>query len=128
MRGDMVSELRLAAVYANQVPRAIVRMDDRLSIFYAMRSTHNTFAIDLLHLRRVFQDDHFLLCRLRKIFRAHSIIRVKNVPPTGRSRFPPTKCRSDVESERKLPCQQIMLCKQILICEQILLCQCSEPV
>ena len=50
MRGDMVSELRLAALYANQVARAIVRMDYRLSnfFFYAMRSTHNTFAIDVL--------------------------------------------------------------------------------
>ena len=47
MRGDMVSELRLAALYANQVVHAIVRMDDRLSNFFnAMRSTHNTFAID----------------------------------------------------------------------------------
>ena len=53
MRGDMVSELRLAALYANQVARAIVRMDDRLSIFFcnAMRSTHNTFAIDVLGTR-----------------------------------------------------------------------------
>ena len=33
MRGDMVSELRLAALYANQVARAIVRMDDRQSNF-----------------------------------------------------------------------------------------------
>ena len=33
MRGYMVSELRLAAQYANQVARAIVRMDDRLSNF-----------------------------------------------------------------------------------------------
>ena len=50
MRGDMVSELRLAALYANQVARAIVRMDDRLSKkkFNAMRSTYNTFAIDVL--------------------------------------------------------------------------------
>ena len=36
MRGDMVSELRLAALYANQVARAIVRMDDRLSNFFLM--------------------------------------------------------------------------------------------
>ena len=53
MRGDMVSELRLAALYANQVARAPVRMDDRLSSFFclffnAMRSTHNTFVIDVL--------------------------------------------------------------------------------
>ena len=42
-----MSELRLVALYANQVARAIVWMDDRLSIFFnAMRSTHNTFAID----------------------------------------------------------------------------------
>ena len=34
MRGDMVSELRLAALYANQVARAIVWMDDRLSIYF----------------------------------------------------------------------------------------------
>ena len=47
MRSDMVSELRLAALYANQVARAIVRMDDRLSNFFnAMQSTNNTFAID----------------------------------------------------------------------------------
>ena len=48
MRGDIVSELRLAALYANQVAHAIVLMDDRLSncFFNAMRSTHNTFAID----------------------------------------------------------------------------------
>ena len=47
MRGDMVSELRLAALYANLVARAIVEMDDRLSKnFNAMRSTYNTFAID----------------------------------------------------------------------------------
>ena len=49
MRGDMVSELRLAALYVNQVTHAIVRMDDRQSIyiyfFNTMRSTHNTFAI-----------------------------------------------------------------------------------
>ena len=50
MRGDMVSELRLAALYANQVARAIVPMDDRQSKkkSNAMRSTHNTFAIDVL--------------------------------------------------------------------------------
>ena len=49
MRSDMVSELRLATLYANQVARAIVRMDDRPSNFFfnAMQSTHNTFAIDL---------------------------------------------------------------------------------
>ena len=49
MRGNMVSELRLAALYANQVARAIVWMDDRLSKkkFNAMWSTHNTFAIDV---------------------------------------------------------------------------------
>ena len=49
MCGDMVSELRPAALYANQVERAIVRMDDRLSnyFFNVMRSTHNTFAIDV---------------------------------------------------------------------------------
>ena len=47
MCGDMVSELRLAALYANQVARAIVWMDDRQSNFFnAMRSTHNTFVID----------------------------------------------------------------------------------
>ena len=49
MRGDMVSELGLAALYANQVARAIVRMDDKVSkkkFFYAIRSTYNTFAID----------------------------------------------------------------------------------
>ena len=48
MRGDVVSELRLAAMYGNQVARAIVQMDDRLSNFFfnAMQSTHNTFAID----------------------------------------------------------------------------------
>ena len=47
MRGDMVSELRPAAPYVNQVARAIMRMDDRLSIFFnAMRFTHNTFAVD----------------------------------------------------------------------------------
>ena len=47
MHGDMVSELRQAALYANQVASAIVWMDDRLSNFFnAMRSTHNTFAID----------------------------------------------------------------------------------
>ena len=40
MRGDIVSELRLAALYANQVARAIVWMDDRQSNF--------TFAIDVL--------------------------------------------------------------------------------
>ena len=50
MCGDMVSELRLAAVYANQVARAIVQMDDRLSniFFNGMRSTHYPFAIDVL--------------------------------------------------------------------------------
>ena len=49
MRGNIVSELRLAALYANQVAHAIVRMDDRLSNFFnAMRSTHNTFVIDVL--------------------------------------------------------------------------------
>ena len=49
MHGDMVSELRLAALYANEVARAIVRMGDRLSNFFtAMRSTHNTFVIDVL--------------------------------------------------------------------------------
>ena len=49
MCGDMVSELSPAAVYTNQVARAIVWMDDRLSNFFnAMRSTHNTFAIDWL--------------------------------------------------------------------------------
>ena len=31
MRGDMVSELRLAALYANLVARAIVWVEDRLS-------------------------------------------------------------------------------------------------
>ena len=47
MCGDKVSELRLAALYTNHVARAIVRMDDRLSNFInAMRSNHNTFAID----------------------------------------------------------------------------------
>ena len=48
MRGEMVSELRLAALFANQVARAIVQMDDMLSKkkFNAMRSTHNTFAIN----------------------------------------------------------------------------------
>ena len=49
MHGDIVSELGVAALYANQVAHAIVRMDGRLSIFFffnAMRSTHNTFAID----------------------------------------------------------------------------------
>ena len=47
-----MSELRLAAPYANQVACAIVRMDDRLStsfFFNATRSTHNTFAIDRLN-------------------------------------------------------------------------------
>ena len=50
MRGDMVSELGLAALYANQVARPIVRMDGRLSFFFfnATRSTHNTFVIDVL--------------------------------------------------------------------------------
>ena len=49
MRRDLVSELRLAALYANQVARAIVRMDDKPSFFFnTMRSTHNTFAIDVL--------------------------------------------------------------------------------
>ena len=50
MRGDMVSELRLTALYANQVARAIVRVDGRLSkiFFNAMQSIHNTFAIDVL--------------------------------------------------------------------------------
>ena len=50
MHSDMVSELRLAAVYTNQVARAVVRMDDRLSNFFfnAMRSTHNIFAINVL--------------------------------------------------------------------------------
>ena len=50
MRGDMCQNSRLVALYANQVARAIVRMDERLSIFFfffcnATRSTHNTFAI-----------------------------------------------------------------------------------
>ena len=66
MRGDMVSELRLAALYANQVARAIVRMndrraivrmDDRLSFFFnATRSNHNTFAIQYLCDRPVDHD------------------------------------------------------------------------
>ena len=30
----MVSEIRLASQYANQVARAIVRLDDRLSIYF----------------------------------------------------------------------------------------------
>ena len=47
MRGNMVPELRLAVLYANQVARAIMWMDDRQSNFInAMRSTHNTFAIE----------------------------------------------------------------------------------
>ena len=80
MRGDMVSELRLAALRANQVARAIVWMDDRLSNFFfnAMQSTHNTFAIDLsiaidvlstpgldpygiLHRRHSQWPDHFVV-------------------------------------------------------------------
>ena len=52
MRGDMVSELGLAAMYANQVARAIVQIDDRLSKkINAMRSTHNTFAINRKYTR-----------------------------------------------------------------------------
>ena len=49
MRSDMVSVLGLATMYANQAAYVIVRMDDRLSIIFfcnAMRSTHNTFAIN----------------------------------------------------------------------------------
>ena len=47
MHGDIGSELRLVALYAYQVAHAIVWMDDRISNFFnAMRSTHNTFAID----------------------------------------------------------------------------------
>ena len=45
MHGDMVSELRLAALYANQVARAI-RMIGYLIFLNARRSTHKNFAID----------------------------------------------------------------------------------
>ena len=50
MRGDMVSELGLAAQYANQVARAIVLMDDKLPNFFFMPYDLPTitFAIDVL--------------------------------------------------------------------------------
>ncbi len=52
MRGDMgvrKDEISDWLPCTNQVARAIVRMDDRLSKKnYAMRSTHNTFMIEVL--------------------------------------------------------------------------------
>ena len=46
MRGDLVSELRLAAMYANQVARAIVQMDDRLSIFLKCHVIYSQYICD----------------------------------------------------------------------------------
>ena len=52
MRGDMVSELGMVALYANQVARAIERMDNRLSKIKKYHAIYPQYPCD----RRIFHD------------------------------------------------------------------------